>query len=128
MGSEVRTRGPRIERLRCRIEHDRFVTDGPDLLMLASFTERLRGVLGREPRDHMTGYWLVPCRSVHGIGLSQSLDLVYLDCGLRVIRAVGGFRPWRLSACPEANSVIEMRAERPRKLAGLATRLTAFIA
>ncbi|MCP5267045.1 MAG: DUF192 domain-containing protein [Burkholderiaceae bacterium] len=78
--------------------------------MLASFTERLRGVLGREPRDHMTGYWLVPCRSVHGIGLSQSLDLVYLDCGLRVIRAVGGFRPWRLSACPEANSVIEMRA------------------
>ena len=40
---------------------------------------RLRGLLGRPPLDEGEGLLLVPCRSIHMLGMTFALDVAFLD-------------------------------------------------
>ncbi|MCS6764780.1 MAG: DUF192 domain-containing protein [Candidatus Protistobacter heckmanni] len=60
---------------------------------------------------------LTPCKGVHMFGMRYGLDIVYLDTDLEgmrrgelgwVLKCVPDLRPWRLSACPGAGSVLEL--------------------
>jgi len=71
---------------------------------------RRKGLLGR---DHLTcgeGLWIVPCEAVHTFWMRFSIDLVYLDRKQRIVKTRSHVRPWRLSACLRAHSVIELPA------------------
>ena len=72
--------------------------------------ERLRGLLGRPRLDDDQALWIKPCNSVHSGFMRYSLDLVYLDAEHHVLRCVRDFRPWRLSFCAGAGSVLELAA------------------
>jgi len=87
-------------------------TDGAPLIdplhVARSPAERMRGLLGRDGLAPGEGMWFPDCRLIHTIGMRFRIDLVYLNRHLRVCKVVPGLRPWRLSACLAARSVIEL--------------------
>jgi hypothetical protein len=71
---------------------------------------RSKGLLGRTSLAPGEGLWIVPCESVHTFGMKIALDLIYLDRRHRVRKIRTNVRPWRISACLTAHSVIELAA------------------
>ena len=70
--------------------------------------QRRKGLLGRSTLPAGQGLWINPCESVHTIGMRFAIDLVYLDRELRVRKVKCALRPWRVSACLGARSVLEL--------------------
>ena len=70
--------------------------------------KRRKGLLGRKELRAGEGLWIRPCEAVHTFGMQFPIDLVYLDRKLRVKKIRSGMRPWRLSACFTAHSVLEL--------------------
>ena len=58
-----------------------------------SFWRRLRGLLGRDGLEAGEGLVIVPCNSVHMLGMRFPLDVLYLDRSGTVLRAVQELRP-----------------------------------
>lgn len=69
---------------------------------------RNRGLLGRNALGTGEGLWIVPCEAVHTFGMRFPIDLVYLDRRKIVKKVRSNVRPWRLSGCLTAHSVIEL--------------------
>ncbi len=72
--------------------------------------KRSKGLLGRNCLERGEGLWIVPCEAVHTFGMRFSIDLVYVDRDKRVKKVRSHVRPWRMSACLSAHSVIELTA------------------
>ncbi len=72
--------------------------------------KRSKGLLGRSGLGPAEGLWILPCEAVHTFGMRFPIDLVYLDRKKRVRKVRSDVRPWRLSACLSAHSVIELAA------------------
>ena len=69
---------------------------------------RNKGLLGRERISPGEGLWIIPCASVHTFWMRFPIDLVYLDRKKRIRKLSSDVRPWRLSACLWAHSVLEL--------------------
>jgi uncharacterized membrane protein (UPF0127 family) len=63
--------------------------------------------------------WLPACGAVHTAFVSSPLDLLFLK-GRRIVRVACRVSPWRVAACPGADSVIELAAGEVARL-GLAS-------
>ena len=70
--------------------------------------KRNKGLLGRNGLEAGGGLLIVPCESVHTFFMRFPIDLVYLDRKMRVKKVRSNVRPWRLSACLSAHSVLEL--------------------
>lgn len=70
--------------------------------------KRGKGLLGRNSLSLEEGLWIFPCEAVHTFGMRFPIDLVYIDRTMRVKKVRSNVRPWRLSACLSAHSVIEL--------------------
>lgn len=68
------------------------------------------GLLRHKKLDPGDGLWIIPCESVHTFFMRFAIDLVYLDKKKRVKKVRHAVRPWRLSACLTAHSVLELPA------------------
>lgn len=79
--------------------------------------ERNRGLLGRDSLQGQQGMWIIPCNSVHTIGMAYALDLVYLAKDLTVIKVVKNVKPWRMSGAIGAFSIVELAAGTADRLA-----------
>ena len=80
------------------------------VMRLGGFLGRLRGLLGRPAPEPGTGAWLTPCRQVHTIGMTYSIDVLHLDPVHRIL-AIQTLGPWRLGRWVwDASGVLEMRA------------------
>lgn len=73
-----------------------------------SHAKRNKGLLGRDGLASGEGLWIVPCEAVHTFGMRFPIDLVYIDRKRRVRKVRSSVRPWRMSACLSAHSVIEL--------------------
>ncbi len=69
---------------------------------------RRKGLLGRDSLAGGEGLWIVPCEAVHTFWMRFPIDLIYLDRKHQVLKIRSHVRPWRLSACLRAHSVIEL--------------------
>jgi uncharacterized membrane protein (UPF0127 family) len=58
-----------------------------------SFWRRLRGLLGRDGLAVGEGLVIVPCTSVHMLGMRFPLDVLHLDRAGTVLRAIPGLQP-----------------------------------
>lgn len=57
------------------------------------------------------GLWIVPCNSIHSIGMRFIFDAVFLDKNLRVVHLVQEMKPWRISKMVfDSHSVLEIPA------------------
>ena len=72
--------------------------------------KRRTGLLKHERLEPGEGLWIVPCESVHTFFMKFPIDLVYLDKRHKVRKVRSAVRPWRLSACLLAHSVLELPA------------------
>ena len=54
--------------------------------------------------------WIIPCESVHTFFMQFPIDLIYLDKQLRVKKVRSSVKPWRISACLTAHSILELPA------------------
>jgi uncharacterized protein len=91
---------------------------------------RRKGLLGRAELRPGEGLWIVPCESVHTIGMQFAIDLVYLDRNKRVKKVRRRVVPLRMSACLMAHSVLELppgTIERTETKAGDQLQLSAVL-
>jgi len=70
--------------------------------------ERRDGLLKRDGLDAGEGLWIVPCEAVHCFFMKFTIDVVFLTKDKRVAKVRPGLKPWRLSACLRAHSVLEL--------------------
>jgi uncharacterized protein len=76
---------------------------------IADTSERRRtGLLKHSGLALGEGLWMVPCESVHTFFMKFPIDLVYLDKKRTVRKVRHAVRPWRMSACFSAHSIIEL--------------------
>lgn len=54
------------------------------------------GLLDRRALAPDGGLWLEPCNSIHTIGMRFAIDVLFLDCTGRLLRALPNVRPWRI--------------------------------
>lgn len=85
--------------------------DGLEISVANSFSARLRGLLGSSCLPKNKGLLIVPCNSVHMIGMRYAIDVVYFDKDGRIIKIVENVRPWLgCSICLKAESALEIAA------------------
>jgi uncharacterized membrane protein (UPF0127 family) len=72
--------------------------------------KRQKGLLGRDSLPPGQGLWIVPCEAIHTFGMRFPIDVVYLDRKKKVRKICKAMRPWRLSMCLFAHSVLEFPA------------------
>jgi uncharacterized membrane protein (UPF0127 family) len=72
--------------------------------------KRQKGLLGRDKLLDGSALWIVPCESIHTFGMRFPIDVLYLDRRQKVRKVLRAMRPWRLSVCVFAHSVLELPA------------------
>lgn len=72
--------------------------------------KRRVGLLKHERLEPGDGLWIVPCESVHTFFMKFPIDLVYLGKDRKVRKVRHAVKPWRLSACLSAYSILELPA------------------
>lgn len=76
-----------------------------------SLPDRLKGLLGRSSLGAGNGMYLDPCNSIHTILMKFSIDLVFLDDSLRVVKIVRDVKPGRMVfGGAAARSVLELES------------------
>jgi uncharacterized protein len=79
------------------------------LLAETSFA-RLRGLLGRSGLSSGEGLLLRPAGSVHTAFMKFTIDVVFFDRDLRVLKVVPELVPWRTAGCRGSRAVLELPA------------------
>jgi uncharacterized protein len=81
---------------------------GTEIFSAETSSERRTGLLKHTSLPEGAGLWIVPCEAVHTFFMKFAIDLVYIDRERRVRGLVRALRPWRMSMCFPAHSVIEL--------------------
>jgi len=82
---------------------------GNRIVLVDSWSGRLRGYLGRPQPQPGEGMLLVGCNAVHMYGMDYPLDLIFLDRNGQVVDAVEELRPWkRTKRIQEARFALEL--------------------
>lgn len=72
---------------------------------------RLRGLLGRSSLSEDAALLILPCKSVHTVGMKFAIDVVYLDISGNVLATHLHLVPYRSSRGPKGSyAVLEMSA------------------
>ena len=76
-----------------------------------TFLSRLFGLLGTAAIAAGEGLWIVPCRSVHSLGMRYPIDVVFLDARGVIVGTLEGFPPNRVGRVfRDARGALELRA------------------
>ena len=88
------------------VTRDTSIGDAIDIA--ESSAARRTGLLKHQKLDPGAGLWITPCDSVHTFFMKFAIDLIYIDRKRRVRGVVRALRPWRMSICLPAHSVLEL--------------------
>jgi uncharacterized membrane protein (UPF0127 family) len=72
-----------------------------------SLASRTRGLLGRRALPSGEGLAFRE-KSIHMFFMRMSLDIVFCDADLQVVRVVHDLPPWRMAGCRRARFVLEI--------------------
>jgi uncharacterized protein len=79
--------------------------------------KRLKGLLGTHdlPSDHAC--WIIPCNSVHTVGMRYPIDVYFLDRANKIISIIEDMKPNRFSPLVfGAHSVLEFKSGAKRNV------------
>jgi len=79
-------------------------------LVAESAFARMRGLLGRSGLESGEGILLRPAGSIHTAFMRFSIDAVFLDRDLAVLKVAPELAPWRAARCAGARAVVELPA------------------
>jgi uncharacterized protein len=65
-----------------------------------TFADRLVGLLGQSSLRDGEGVLFMPGGSIHTLGMRFTIDVVFLDATLKVLKVAAGVRPWRFAWAP----------------------------
>lgn len=88
--------------------------------MACSFTSRWSGRFRRVPGGEQERVLLVPCRSVHTIGMRFAIDVVFLSRQMKIVGLAAAIPPWRFKLAPTGTRWILQLAAGQIAAAGLA--------
>jgi len=78
------------------------------LLICDSWGTRLKGLLGRTSLEPGEGVWISPCNSIHTFFMMMSIDVVFLDENLHIVKLIRNMTPFRICLpVKHAASVLE---------------------
>ena len=84
---------------------------GDNVRTAGTFVSRLVGLLGTSSIAEGGGLWIVPCRSVHTVGMRYPIDVAFLDARGVVVGTQEGLPPNRIGRCfRSARGALELRA------------------
>jgi uncharacterized membrane protein (UPF0127 family)/CheY-like chemotaxis protein len=69
---------------------------------------RMRGLVGQRSLEEGHGLLLQPAPSVHTAFMRFSIDVVFLDRDLTVLKLVQHLRPWRVASASRARNTLEL--------------------
>lgn len=58
--------------------------------------DRLKGLLGTRRLDDDQAVWIRPCNAIHTFFMLMTIDVVFVDDELRVIKLIRAMTPWRI--------------------------------
>ncbi len=70
--------------------------------------ERMRGLLGKAPLQKDQALLITSCSSVHTMGMTYPIDLVFLDKHWKIRKIVKSLVPWRMAWSFSSSTVLEM--------------------
>jgi uncharacterized membrane protein (UPF0127 family) len=77
----------------------------------STFLSRLVGLLGTAAIAEGEGLWIVPCRSVHTLGMRYPIDVAFLDARGVVVGILEGLPPNRVGRVfRDARGALELRS------------------
>lgn len=77
---------------------------------------RLKGLLGTKDLPADKACWIIPCNSVHTVGMRYAIDVYFLDKKNKVVSVIESMQPNRFSPLVfNAYSVLEFKAGAKRK-------------
>ncbi|PJB31918.1 MAG: hypothetical protein CO109_07410 [Deltaproteobacteria bacterium CG_4_9_14_3_um_filter_65_9] len=93
------------------VNRTRGILLGEKVRTASTFLSRLVGLLGTAAIAEGEGLWIVPCRSVHTLGMRYPIDVAFLDARGVVVGILEGFSPNRVGrVVREARGALELRA------------------
>ena len=69
---------------------------------------RMVGLLGKRSLEPDGGVWIVPCNSVHTVGMLFRIDVLFVDKNFKVVGMRELLRPFWVTMAFRAQSVIEL--------------------
>ena len=93
------------------VNRTRGILLGDKVRTAGTFLSRLAGLLGTVAIAEGEGLWIVPCRSVHTMGMRYPLDVAFLDARGVVVGIQKGLPPNRIGRVfRDARGALELRA------------------
>lgn len=91
------------------INRSKEVTIGDRIKIADTFWSRLIGLLGRKEIAPGEGILILPCNSVHTLFMRFTIDVLFLDERMAVLRTLPSLKPYRISPIVRgAHSVLEL--------------------
>jgi len=90
------------------INATRNTTLGQEIILAQSSADRRAGLLKQDSLEESGGLWIAPCEAIHTFFMGFPIDVLFLDKQKRVLKVRAELRPWRMSACLVAQSVLEL--------------------
>jgi len=87
-----------------------------DLRIADKVLSRARGLLMSPPLTSSEGMLIIPCNSVHTLGMRYKLDIIFLDKSGIVLKIVKNLSPLRLSIKISAGSTLELKSGEVERL------------
>ena len=93
------------------VNRTRGILVGERVRTASTFLSRLAGLLGTAALAEGEGLWIVPCRSVHTLGMRYPIDVAFLDARGVVVGILEGLPPNRIGrVVRDARGALELRA------------------
>ena len=80
----------------------------PDAGEALTFWQSFVGLMGKAAVSSEEALIFYRTNSIHTFFMRFSIDLIYFDVNLKVVKVVPSLKPWRVSFCPKAYGVIEV--------------------
>jgi uncharacterized protein len=93
------------------VNRTRGIVLGEKVRPASTFLSRFVGLLGTAAIEDGEGLWIVPCRSVHTLGMRYPIDVAFLDARGVVVGILEGFPPNRVGRVFRgARGALELRS------------------
>ena len=93
------------------VNRTREILLGDKVRTAQTFLSRLAGLLGTAAIAEGEGLWIVPCRTVHTLGMRYPIDVAFLDARGIVVGILEGLPPNRVGRVfRAARGALELRA------------------